>query len=619
MSKKSLIDGGLLPEGLSIDHIKETIRDTEFQYTKAIERMRILDATDKGKMWESIKAKFPGYQLTPDTNWINYVKENLVASIYTTGRYADLFPKSAEDVKYTIELNSALENIWDTIGADYYQFLAGERAALLNLGITRVGWKQDIVGGTHEEFYQGDVVFKNIDPTTFRRDPYADTFKDADFCYHFDDFHVKLIKNKAIYKDRIKELVPILGEDLSGQAALDTTVLEKIDRTPNKSKDYRRITYYFVNYYEGKEERVAEIHLLDDSYVLHCNKDLKPRCFPFALLHCNEPGGDLVGTSEPAKIFGNALTYNLLNSMFATYAYKAQRPARFVNVASGINLRQFSKYGNDADKTFPVNGDARLAVHYAEYPTIPPELFQVHQNFGFDIQRVSGVDDKYAGKDTASLQTTGGMENMLDQTTMRDNQKILLYEKYGKDLTELVLLNMIEFGDKRKYTVRDPFNPDQINEVEIDFPEIDEDVRFRYALNMQPYLPRARQRLAATATMLMEKQAQYRPDPEFITPEEWLLCQDLPMKDMIFKRMNIQRNTSISEQVAQSIEMFAGLVEGGVDADAALGMVADALQEQQSIKGLGNVAEAPGMPGAPAGSIQAAQMGTPMDMPEGML
>ena len=185
--------------------------------------------------------------------------------------------------------------------------------------------------------------------------------------------------------------------------------------------------------------KICEVHLLDDKYVLYCKQDLKPRMFPFALLYCNLPAGDLIGSSEPAKIFGNYLTYDLLNSIYATYAYKAQRPPRFVNVQSGINLRQFAKYGNDADKTFPVNGDASTAVHYGQFPPLPPELLQIKANIGSDIMTASGIDPMYAGKDTGSIQTTGGMDTLTGNTTMRDNMKIALYEQYTRRLTELVM------------------------------------------------------------------------------------------------------------------------------------------------------------------------------------
>ena len=618
--KKDILGSDLLPEGVTLDSITAKIKDTDAYYTKAMQRMRILDGADRGKVWDVVKAKFPSYQLMPDTNWVNYVKDNIVASIYTTGRYGELLPKSEDDIKLCVEFNAALGTIWDNIKAPYYQMLAGERAALFNLGITMVGWDKTLIGGTKNYWYKGDIKLKNIDPMRFRRDPYADEFEDGEFCYYFDDYSLPLIKSKKLYKTRINELIKVLGEKLSTSAG-NSNITAEVDRkeASSSNNDYHRITYFYIMYTANTEEgyKIAEVHLLDDRYVLYCVQDLKPRMFPFSLLYCNLPAGDLIGASEPAKIFGNYLTYDLLNSIYATYAYKAQRPPRFVNVQSGINLRQFAKYGNDADKTFPVNGDASQAVHYGVFPALPPELLQIKSNIGADIQLASGIDAMYAGKDTGSVQTTGGMDTLTANTTLRDNTKIALYEEYSRRLTELVVNNLIQFGDKRKYTVKDPITQ-KVEAVEFDFPQIDDDVRFRYDLDVQTYLPRSKARISMAANMLLEKQAQYKPNPEIITVEEWLLMQDIPFKDMIFKRMGIQRNTR-TEQVAKTLEMFADLVEGGTPPQEAVNAVAAQLQAEQQPTTLGITANAMDMADlvgdAPAGgSPQAAQMGTE-DMP----
>lgn len=614
-AKKDIYGSHLLPDGVDLALIKDRIRDTDTRYTKVCERMRILDGTDRGKLWDVIKSKFPGYQLTPDSNWINFIKENLTASIYTTGRYAELMPKSDQDIDFCVEFNSALSTIWDNIHADYYQYLAGERAALLNIGITMVGWKKNILGGTANLWYQGDVIFKNIDPMKFRRDPYADEFDNAEFCYYYDDYSLVHIKSKKIYTDRINEIEKAVGV-LKDNGVLSDVIPAATDRVKTKDAEskYHKLTYYYTIYDDDSKDnkegyKIAEVHLLDDEYVLYVNKDLQPRMFPFAILYCNHPAGDIVGASEPAKQFQSNLTYNLLNSIYATFAYKAQRPPRFVNAGSGINIRQFAKYGNDADKTFIVNGDASQAVHYAQFPSLPPELLTVKQDLGRDIKDTSGVDEMYAGKQTNSIQTTGGMDSMLLATSQRDNQKILMYEQYTKRLTELVVSNLIHFGDKRTYTVTDPVT-NVTKSVTFDFPEIDDDIRFRYALDIQTYLPRNKGRLAATANMLLEKQAQYKPDPEIITVEEWLLMQDIPFKDMIFKRMGIQRNTHISEQVAKTLEMFADLVDGGMDPDRAVDQVANQLQADQQQALLGNTANAQTVENIVGGSPQAAQQGS---------
>lgn len=609
---KDIYGSDLLPEGVKLSRIKEQIKNTDAQYTKVLERMRILDGTDRGKMWDVVRARFPKYQLTPDSNWVNYIKENLVASIYTTGRYAQLMPKSDEDISFVVEFNSALETIWDNIKAEYYQFLAGERAALLNIGITQVGWDKTLIGGTKNHWYQGDIKFKNIDPMKFRRDPYADTFDNAEFCYYYDDYSLAIIKSKELYKDRLAEIEKAIGT-LDNTNSLIEAITPATDRQKKSttSSNYHRVTYFYSVYNDDSEKegyKIAEIHLLDDEYVLYCNKDLKPRMLPFAILYCNEPAGDIVGTSEPAKQFQSNLAYNLLNSIYATHAYKAQRPPRFVNADSGINLRQFAKYGNDADKTFIVRGDATKAVHYAQFPQLPPELLQVKQDLGRDIKECSGIDEMYAGKNTGSIQTTGGMDTLMEATAQRDNQKLLLYEEYTKRLTELVVNNLVQFGDKRSYTVTDPITQ-KTKMVTFDFPKIDDDIRFRYSLDIDTYLPRNKARLAMIANMLLEKQAQYKPDPEIITVEEWLLMQDIPFKDMIFKRMGIQRNTRITEQVAQTLEMFATLVEGGVEPDLAVEQVANQLQADQQMTTLGNTATAQDIGSLVGGTPQAAQMG----------
>ena len=614
MANKDIYGSEMLPEGVSLQCIKDRIKETDTRYTKVLQRMRVLDGADRGKLWDVVEAKMPKYQLTPDSNWINYIKENLVASIYTTGRYANLVPKSEDDKKFVIEFNSALETVWENIRADYYQFLAGERAALLNIGITKVSWKKNTIGGTKNHWYQGDIMLKNIDPMKFRRDPYADVFDNAEYCYYYDDYSLAIIKSMDIYKDRLKEIEKHLGK-LKDQGVISDTVPAATDRqkTNTAHTNYHKLTYYYTTYTCGDKDdkegyRIAEVHLLDDQYVLYCNENLKPKMFPFAILYCNEPAGDIVGASEPAKQFKSNFVYNLLNSIYATHAYKAQRPPRFVNQSTGINLRQFAKYGNDADKTFIVNGDATKAVHYAQFPALPPELLQVKQDLGRDIKDCSGIDEMYAGKNTGSIQTTGGMDALTEITSQRDNQKILQFEMYTKRLTELVVNHLIQFGDKRTYTVSDPITQ-QIKTVELNFPEVDDDIRFRYELDIEMYLPRNKARLSSVANMLLEKQAQYKPDPEIITVEEWLLMQDIPFKDMIFKRMGIQRNTRITEQVAQTLEMFATLVDGGVEPDLAVEQVANQLQAQQQATTLGNTASAQDIGDLVGGTPQAAQMG----------
>lgn len=595
----------LLPDGITLNQLKEYWDVANNEYANVRKRMYLLDGADRSQLWKTITAKFPSYQVLPESNFVNYQKENLLSSIYTVGKSAMLLPRSGEDMDFCNKMNKALDTIWDQLGVYKYQRKAGERAALFNIGITQVGWKNSIIGGTTGLLYKGDVVLKNIDPMKFMRDPYAASDDVAEYMMTWDDFHITKLKSMSVYRDRIKALIKTEGESL-GATGDELSFTDSTDRAKNDkaSKKYHRVVNYWVRIVnkEGEEE-TWEVHILNNKYVLYSNK-LFFNGFPFSILYCNEPGNDLIGVSEPAKTFSNYIAYNMLNSIMATHAYKAQRPPRFLNMQSGINIRQFTKYGADADKTWLVNGDASEAVHYGKFPELSPTLEMLPARLGFDIKDLSGIDDVYAGKDFGSVTTTGGTDNVITRSTGRDLVKIQLYEEYTKHLTENIIRFFIEYGDDRTYLVKQKMS-NAFEPVELSFKDLSEDTKFDYELTIQSELPKNKQRLAQAANILLEKQAQYRPNPEIITIEEWLAMQDIPFKDVIYSRIGIQRNADMTEQVTQILFQFAGLIEQGVEPNQALEMVIQSMQgeqepgtdyqmmPQEDPGALGNVAGAP--------------------------
>ena len=129
-------------------------------YGKSFKKLKLLDMTDRGELWKAIGADYPKYQILPDTNYISYVKSNLLASIYSVAKCAEIIPTSEEDKDICINLNVVMDCLWDTQSVGIYQFQAGERAALYNMGITQIGWDDDIVDGSGDDIIRGNVRFK---------------------------------------------------------------------------------------------------------------------------------------------------------------------------------------------------------------------------------------------------------------------------------------------------------------------------------------------------------------------------------------------------------------------------------------------------------------------------
>ena len=152
-------------------------------------------------------------------------------------------------------------------------------------------------------------------------------------------------------------------------------------------------------------------------------------------------------------------------------------------------------------------------------------------------------------------------------------------------MTELVLANLVEYGGKRKYIVK---NEEQINTyktIEVDFPNVDLNTLYNYQINISSELPRNKARIAEMANQLMEKQMQYQQQGEsvdLITTEEWLMMQDLPMKEYMLERMGIQRMNNEVENVSQTLFQFAELTKKGMSPQDAMMAVAKSLKDRKA-------------------------------------
>lgn len=548
-------------------------------YANEHKKMKLLDATDRGDLWKVIGAKFPKYQILPDTNYVSYIKTNILASIYTVTKGASIAPTSEEDKDLAMNLNIILENVWKRAGIGFAQFKTGERAALLNLGLTQVGWDEELSGGTGDAFYKGNVTVKSIDPMKFMRDPFSDSLDVAGYCMTYDNYHKSVFQKNPKYKEKFEEYVKEKRENTGD--AMDIPVNNsKVINIGNNQKDYYTLLIFWVR--DGN--KINEYHTINCEKILYKKEDIKPSIFPFAELYCNLPAGALVGTSEPAKIFASAVANNIMDSLAFTAEYKNQRPPKYVSTTAGLNISEFAKHADDADKAFIVNGDASKVVHYHQYPSVSPQLSTLLSNNAANMQLVTGVDARYTGRDTGSIITTGGTEEMLNRVTVIDTPKIMNYEEYAVKLTKLILYNLIEFCPKRKYYFKEPNKPNAWKSVEVDFPNIDNETIFDYEINISSELPKTKQRTAQMANMLMEKQMQYREsgsNVDLITEEEWLMFQDLPNKEYMLERMGIQRSTNALEQTSQVLFNYAELIKQGIEPEEAIMQTAEGLKNTQ--------------------------------------
>ena len=582
-----------------LGQLSQDFNTMKSRYAREQKKMRILDAIMQGDMWRALGAKFPKYQILPDTNDVAYIVNNMVASVYSVSKIADILPTSEQDMQIINDINMAVEHEWQLAQIPQAQRRAGHNAALFNLGITQVGWDDDLRPNMTTNL--GGVKVRNIHPLKFMRDPFAANLDEAGYCCTYEKHHKSTFLSNPSYRERFEDFIKT-------QDSASTLLPSDTDATkmPSSTDNYYNLIVFWYKVKVGNRIVIDEYHTIDSKFLLHYKHDIKPSVFPFALLYCNDPMDSIIGNSEPARAVPNSVASNIMDSENLTNAYRKMHPVKFASANSGLNLNSFAEHANDADYTFVVQGDAQKAVHYADYPDIDQTGVAIQTRLKQDIDRVSGVDGRYTGRNTGSVTTTGGMQEMIDRMTLIDVPKIDRLEDYTKKLTELVLRNLLEFAPKRVYLIPAPNTPLQKQKYTakyVDFPSLTKEGKnavFGYQVHVSADLPKNRQRIAEMANQLMEKQMQYKQagqEVDLITPEEWLRLQDIPIREQMLERMGLQRQSNAVEDTSQVLFEYAELTKQGMDPEEAMLAVANSLNNKRQ--------------GLPTDATQLQQMGIP--------
>lgn len=543
---------------------------------------RQLDAYDSGNFWSHVKAKLPKHQMLVDTNYVNYVKQNQVNSIYSGGYIADVNPRSSEYEDLARNINAFLEFVYEDVELNYYQLLAGDRAALLNVGAIMIEWDTD----------KKKIKPKFVDTSCLYLDPATRVYQEGSALFVAEVVSRReLIRTCPGYKDKLsKNALTSASSSYYGGAYIDS-------KTPTDKDDIVYILNAFIKNETGK---INQYVIANEDTILAEKKNIKPDMFPVAVLYGLPPIKDAYGFNVSKLILRNCLALNLLDSIGITHVYAQQRRATIMRRDIGVTPDYLSQNINNPDMTIPVDGDPTKAVHQLDLPDLPNFLVEYRAKLEESIFLISGVDPVYTGRQTNSVTTTGGVERMQQRSSLTDATKISMLEHFVKNLTKMIYMFYVEFGDD--YQVFNKAKHPALKDIyRVNFKDIrDKHIEFDFSMNASPYLPKNRVRYAEAATQIMEMQGQYQMNPPLITPEEWLKYQDFPQKDLILQRIEKQRVQDDVQEITENVVNFSSLMQQGVTPDGAIQMLADEKAMMRENPKLGNVA---------AGSPQARQEG----------
>lgn len=559
--------------------------------------MKELDAFDRNQQWDLQNA--PAWLPKPITNFVHLVKHTKVAALSMdnpTGKLRAVSPGGKERVE---QLDKAFQYVWERIKARKVVRENIGTSKLLGTAFAHVYWNEYKEGkmgstiiGDPGYMYEGEIEIREIDPASFYPDPTAFTLEDCQYVAIMERRSKEWINNHPKFKEKATDMEntndpaergEIYNRDYTTESDGLINFLSFYEKVPNNEGGYT----YKVTYLAG------------DKILLEQN--LRPNRYPFVPLYDYKQRQDFWAMSTCEFILDNQKIINKVESIIAMIGTLMQNPQKIVMNGSGIDPKEVALYGNAPGHTYTSNVPGNQAITYVDPPQIPQVLFNMLENAKANIREITGLSEAYMGQSVGSLQTSTGVNSLIERSTMRDRDQMYDVELYVEDLSKLIIDFMVTYYDKPRMIRVMGANP---NEYEFEpflgaeFADLEYDI----FIDISSKAPVTRMKEMQDAKELLNMQGQYQFATPIIKPQEAIDMMDFANKADIIKRMNIDEMRNKVEESMQVAQMAAEALSVGTPPEQVQAMMQQMFtQMDEASKGMGSTSNSNNVQMAQAG------------------
>ena len=518
-----------------------------------------LDSFDRGDQWND-KGSMPSWIPKPSSNYINHVKKLKTGELIIDDYLGELKPLAPEQADNIFLLQKSYEQLWEKLNVRFKIVDVVQASRLLGTGILYVGWDENYIGGTRNHLYQGEIMITPIEPSTFFLDPQAFELEEALYCGTYTRTTVDHIKADAsIEKEAKKKFVEnrknnqYAGEDQATRGEIYAR-----DYSSYQEDVVDLITFYEK---EANEDGGFSINVtyIADGIILKEVKGIKPNVFPFVILRQHNARQDFWGISDCQLILPNVKMINKVQSIIGTIATLYQNPQKIVYEGAGIDPRIVSKYGNAYGLVYlSKHPDLQNVIRNVEVSEIPMALMSYIEFLKRDIQEFTGLTEIATGKGAGSLQTSGGVQSLIERSLVGNQSEYVAFEKFLEKLSYMVITLAIEYyTDDRLMRMK---AEDPNGDVEYEYipftAEFFKEIAWDFSIDITQKLKHTEQSNQEKMRMLAEWQLQYSPDISIVTPEDMIKAFNPANRDVILARIEQERQQKSMENaqmIAQTI------------------------------------------------------------------
>jgi hypothetical protein len=556
-----------------------------------------LDAFDRNEQW-MLKDTAP-WLPKPVTNFIHLVKYTKRAALATENPTGKLRAVSPAGIDLVDMLNKAYEDTFQRIKARKVIRDCIETSKLLGTGIAHVYWNENKEGrmgstvlGDDPFAYEGEIEVRQIDPASFFPDPSAFRIEDCQYII------VRERKSKewatAKFGNKWK------SEDDEASAPEDRgEIYNNRDYDSNQEGKVDFLCYYEKKANEEGGYTYTREYMVNGKIVGEKEK-LRPNRYPFSVLYDFPQRQEFWGMSTCQFILDNQKIINKVESVIAMIGTLMQNPQKVVSRHSGIDPQKMQKFGSVPGMTWVSNEDPTKSVHYVIPPQIPMALFNLLDNAKGNIREITGITEAYSGQNVGSLQTSSGVQALIDRSTMRDRDQMYDVEMFVEDFSTLIIDFMTEYYEEERQIRIIGDNPNDYSFVSFrgsDYKDLDYDM----FVDVSAKAPITRMRETQEAKELLNMQGQYAqsfPAP-LIKGQEAIRMMNLTHGERIIKRMDMDEMQNEAAKIQDVLNMYTEVLGQGVDPMEAQQMAVAMLEQKYNQQGSGSTGGQAAVGGAP--------------------
>ena len=538
----------------------------DFRRQRKDNTWRELDSFDRGDQWND-KGSMPSWIPKPSTNYINHVKKLKTGELIIDNYLGELKPLAPEQADNIFLLQKSYEQLWEKLNVRFKIVDVVQTSRLLGTGILYIGWDENYIGGTRNHLFQGEIMITAIEPTTFFLDPQAFDLEEALYCGTYTRTTVDHIKADAsIEKEAKKKFIE--NRKNNQYASEDQGTRGEIYARDYSS--YQEDVVDLITFYEkvANEDGGFSINVtyIADGIILKEVKGIKPNVFPFIILRQHGARQDFWGISDCQLILPNVKMINKVQSIIGTIATLYQNPQKIVYEGAGIDPRIVSKYGNAYGLVYlSKHPDLQNVIKNVEVSEIPMALMSYIDFLKRDIQEFTGLTDIATGKGAGSLQTSGGVQSLIERSLVGNQSEYVAFEKFLEKLSYMLIHLAIEYYTDERLMRMKSEDPNGDAEYEyIPFnAEFFKDIAWDFSIDITQKLKHTEQSNQEKMRMLAEWQLQYSPDISIVTPEDMIKAFNPQNRDIILARIEQERQQksmenaqAIAQQIMQAMEQI---------------------------------------------------------------